>query len=104
MEENSLAHERWCNDLAAKLLCVFVLDRFGDFVSDQVCFVSAPKHVACTESKLGCGTCPRDSIADTRVSSVTYASTVSEACPFHSPTDDPARLLIGAQANQQQDG
>ncbi|KAG0705295.1 hypothetical protein DFH29DRAFT_1031866 [Suillus ampliporus] len=36
VEENSLAHERWCNDLAAKLLCVFVLDRFGDFVSDQV--------------------------------------------------------------------
>ncbi|KAH7927090.1 hypothetical protein BV22DRAFT_1193901 [Leucogyrophana mollusca] len=36
MEENSLQHERWCNGLAAKLLCVFVLDRFGDFVSDQV--------------------------------------------------------------------
>lgn len=35
-EENEVAHERWCNDLAAKFLCVFVLDRFGDFVSDQV--------------------------------------------------------------------
>lgn len=35
-EENNLAHERWCNNLAAKLLCVSVLDRFGDFVSDQV--------------------------------------------------------------------
>ncbi|KIJ17139.1 hypothetical protein PAXINDRAFT_130724 [Paxillus involutus ATCC 200175] len=35
-EENALAHEGWCNHLAAKLLCVFVLDRFGDFVSDQV--------------------------------------------------------------------
>lgn len=35
-EENQFAHERWCNDLAAKFLCVFVLDRFGDFVSDQV--------------------------------------------------------------------
>lgn len=35
-EENELAHEKWCNDLAAKFLCVFVLDRFGDFVSDQV--------------------------------------------------------------------
>ncbi|KAH0584000.1 hypothetical protein H2248_009577 [Termitomyces sp. 'cryptogamus'] len=33
---NEYAHERWCNDLAANLLCVFVLDRFGDFVSDQV--------------------------------------------------------------------
>ncbi|KAF8628445.1 hypothetical protein AX15_003960 [Amanita polypyramis BW_CC] len=35
-EENVIAHEKWCNDLAAKFLCVFVLDRFGDFVSDQV--------------------------------------------------------------------
>ncbi|KAI0086641.1 SNF2 chromatin remodeling protein [Irpex rosettiformis] len=35
-EENEIAHERWCNDLAAKFLCIFVLDRFGDFVSDQV--------------------------------------------------------------------
>ena len=35
-EDNLLAHEKWCNDLAAKLLCIFVLDRFGDFVSDQV--------------------------------------------------------------------
>jgi TATA-binding protein-associated factor len=35
-EENEIAHERWCNDLAMKFLCVFVLDRFGDFVSDQV--------------------------------------------------------------------
>ncbi|EIW85445.1 hypothetical protein CONPUDRAFT_80033 [Coniophora puteana RWD-64-598 SS2] len=35
-EQNEFNHERWCNDLAAKLLCVFVLDRFGDFVSDQV--------------------------------------------------------------------
>jgi TATA-binding protein-associated factor len=36
-EENFLAHEKWCNDLAAKFLCLFVLDRFSDFVSDQVC-------------------------------------------------------------------
>ncbi|KAI0059098.1 hypothetical protein BV25DRAFT_1901802 [Artomyces pyxidatus] len=34
--ENDVGHERWCNDLAAKLLCVFIMDRFGDFVSDQV--------------------------------------------------------------------
>ncbi|KAF7294767.1 TBP associated factor [Mycena indigotica] len=34
--ENASAHEKWCNDLSAKCLCVFVLDRFGDFVSDQV--------------------------------------------------------------------
>ncbi|KAJ3895830.1 SNF2 chromatin remodeling protein [Lentinula edodes] len=35
-EENLMTHEKWCNDLSAKLLCVLVLDRFGDFVSDQV--------------------------------------------------------------------
>lgn len=35
-QENDIGHEKWCNDLAAQLLCVFVLDRFGDFVSDQV--------------------------------------------------------------------
>ncbi|KAF8590478.1 SNF2 chromatin remodeling protein [Ramaria rubella] len=35
-EENDYLHEKWCNDLAAKFLCIFVLDRFGDFVSDQV--------------------------------------------------------------------
>ncbi|KAI1784054.1 SNF2 chromatin remodeling protein [Ganoderma leucocontextum] len=35
-DENMIAHERWCNDLAVKFLCIFVLDRFGDFVSDQV--------------------------------------------------------------------
>ncbi|KAG7452788.1 uncharacterized protein BT62DRAFT_26814 [Guyanagaster necrorhizus] len=35
-EENEIAHEKWCNALSAKFLCVFVLDRFGDFVSDQV--------------------------------------------------------------------
>ncbi|KAI5122989.1 hypothetical protein M0805_006867 [Coniferiporia weirii] len=34
--ENAFSHEQWCNALAAKFLCVFVLDRFGDFVSDQV--------------------------------------------------------------------
>jgi len=41
-EENDIAHERWCNHLAAKLLCVSVLDRFGDFISDQV--IRTPQH------------------------------------------------------------
>ncbi|KAH9857622.1 SNF2 chromatin remodeling protein [Lenzites betulinus] len=35
-DENLVSHEKWCNDLAVKFLCIFVLDRFGDFVSDQV--------------------------------------------------------------------
>ncbi|THH06208.1 hypothetical protein EW145_g4240 [Phellinidium pouzarii] len=34
--DNAINHEQWCNALAANFLCVFVLDRFGDFVSDQV--------------------------------------------------------------------
>lgn len=33
---NELAHKRWSDDLATKLLCVFALDRFGDYISDQV--------------------------------------------------------------------
>lgn len=35
-EENAFLHSKWTNHLAVKLLCVFVLDRFSDFVSDQV--------------------------------------------------------------------
>lgn len=35
-EENAINHAKWCNDMAAKLLCVFVMDRFSDYVSDQV--------------------------------------------------------------------
>ena len=42
-EENAHAHERWCNHLAVKLLCVSVLDRFGDFVSDQV--IQTTRHI-----------------------------------------------------------
>ncbi|GEM06888.1 SNF2-related helicase [Rhodotorula toruloides] len=34
--QNEQRHRGWCEDLAAKLLCVFGLDRFGDYVSDQV--------------------------------------------------------------------
>ena len=34
--ENLILHEKWCNSLASKFLCLFVLDRFSDFVSDQV--------------------------------------------------------------------
>ena len=35
-KENARSHEKWCNEFSAKLLCVFVLDRFGDFIGDQV--------------------------------------------------------------------
>jgi TATA-binding protein-associated factor len=34
--ENDARHNEWLEDVAIRLLCVFSLDRFGDFVSDQV--------------------------------------------------------------------
>ena len=34
--ENDKANESWLDDLACRLLCVLMLDRFGDFVSDTV--------------------------------------------------------------------
>lgn len=33
---NDLANRRWLDDLACRLLCVLMLDRFGDYVSDTV--------------------------------------------------------------------
>lgn len=43
-EENEERHRRWCEDLAVKLLCVFALDRFGDYISDQVRSPLPPPH------------------------------------------------------------
>ena len=34
--EQLQANERWVEDVCVRLLCVLALDRFGDFVSDQV--------------------------------------------------------------------
>lgn len=34
--ENDLQNQRWLDDLACRLCCVFMLDRFGDYVSDTV--------------------------------------------------------------------
>lgn len=33
-------HQEWLEDLVIRLLCVFALDRFGDFVSDEVSCLS----------------------------------------------------------------
>lgn len=30
------AHQSWLEDIALRLVCVLTLDRFGDFVCDQV--------------------------------------------------------------------
>uniref|UniRef100_A0A7M5XDP0 Mot1 central domain-containing protein n=1 Tax=Clytia hemisphaerica TaxID=252671 RepID=A0A7M5XDP0_9CNID len=37
----------WLEDVALKLLCVFALDRFGDYVSDEVV---APVHETCAQT------------------------------------------------------
>lgn len=34
--ENEVLNRRWLDDLACRLCCVFMLDRFGDYVSDTV--------------------------------------------------------------------
>ncbi|KAA8568656.1 hypothetical protein EYC84_007665 [Monilinia fructicola] len=34
--ENNMLNQRWLDDLACRLCCVFILDRFGDYVSDTV--------------------------------------------------------------------
>ncbi|KAG7302725.1 hypothetical protein JYU34_012678 [Plutella xylostella] len=44
MEEH---HQEWLEDLALRLICVLALDRFGDFVSDQVV---APVRETCAQT------------------------------------------------------
>lgn len=34
--QNDRCNDQWLNDLASRLCCVFMLDRFGDYVSDNV--------------------------------------------------------------------
>ncbi|KAG9295858.1 hypothetical protein G9A89_006597 [Geosiphon pyriformis] len=45
--ENQERHYKWLEDVAIRLLCVFSLDRFGDFVSDQVV---APVRETCSQT------------------------------------------------------
>lgn len=46
-EEMELAHQNWLEDMALRLVCVLALDRFGDFVSDQVV---APVRETCAQA------------------------------------------------------
>ncbi|XP_062121564.1 LOW QUALITY PROTEIN: TATA-binding protein-associated factor 172 [Drosophila sulfurigaster albostrigata] len=46
VEQMHEAHSRWLEDAALRLLCVLCLDRFGDFVSDQVV---APVRETCAQ-------------------------------------------------------
>ncbi|KAL8828061.1 MAG: hypothetical protein Q9170_006762 [Blastenia crenularia] len=34
--QNERLNDRWLNDLACRLCCIFMLDRFGDYISDNV--------------------------------------------------------------------
>ncbi|KAH8236804.1 hypothetical protein KR026_011206 [Drosophila bipectinata] len=45
-EQMDESHSRWLEDAALRLLCVLCLDRFGDFVSDQVV---APVRETCAQ-------------------------------------------------------
>lgn len=45
-EQMHESHSRWLEDAALRLLCVLCLDRFGDFVSDQVV---APVRETCAQ-------------------------------------------------------
>ncbi|XP_077114676.1 TATA-binding protein-associated factor 172 isoform X1 [Ranitomeya variabilis] len=46
-EEMEQQHQEWLEDVAIRLLCVFALDRFGDFVSDEVV---APVRETCAQT------------------------------------------------------
>lgn len=45
-DEQKSAHNKWLEDVALRLLCVLALDRFGDYVSDQVV---APVRETCAQ-------------------------------------------------------
>ncbi|KAF7221295.1 TATA-binding protein-associated factor 172 [Nothobranchius furzeri] len=47
LEQMLRQHQEWIEDLVIRLLCVFALDRFGDFVSDEVV---APVRETCAQS------------------------------------------------------
>uniref|UniRef100_A0A8C7RBH2 B-TFIID TATA-box binding protein associated factor 1 n=1 Tax=Oncorhynchus mykiss TaxID=8022 RepID=A0A8C7RBH2_ONCMY len=46
-EQMARHHQEWLEDVVIRLLCVFALDRFGDFVSDEVV---APVRETCAQT------------------------------------------------------
>ncbi|KAL0964274.1 hypothetical protein UPYG_G00321620 [Umbra pygmaea] len=46
-EQMAQQHQEWLEDVVIRLLCVFALDRFGDFVSDEVV---APVRETCAQT------------------------------------------------------
>ncbi|XP_041123938.1 TATA-binding protein-associated factor 172 isoform X1 [Polyodon spathula] len=47
LNEMEQQHQEWLEDLVIRLLCIFALDRFGDFVSDEVV---APVRETCAQT------------------------------------------------------
>ncbi|XP_043911576.1 TATA-binding protein-associated factor 172 [Protopterus annectens] len=47
LDELEQQHQEWLEDLVIRLLCVFALDRFGDFISDEVV---APVRETCAQT------------------------------------------------------
>jgi TATA-binding protein-associated factor len=46
-KENDILNRRWLDDLACRLTCIFMLDRFGDYVSDNVSFQGTFRGLLC---------------------------------------------------------
>lgn len=82
---NENAHKNWCDDLATKLLCVFALDRFGDYVSDQVSALPSGFSPRLTFGAVtGCSAGTRNRSSSTRDSSPPNATIVRQLRPTNS--------------------
>ena len=99
-EDNEVVHERWCNDLAAKFLCVFVIDRFGDFVSDQVCLSIPSGYLIADAPGLGCRTGEGNCFANSRLTFTAHAPKIGPSRPFHPSPDDSTGLSRDFQTNK----
>jgi len=88
-EANATVHEKWCNDLAAKLLCIFVLDRFSDFVSDQVSNHDSPCHWLLRYISGDC-TSTRDGVTNSGIINTSHAPQISSTCSSRAVADDPS--------------
>ena len=86
--ENEVAHEKWCNDLAAKFLCIFVLDRFSDFVSDQVRMFPCIHLSVVIEVVAGGRPSQRNCFSDSGLPSSTHAPAIASTRALNAITND----------------
>jgi hypothetical protein len=91
-EENERAHEKWCNDLAVKFLCVFVLDRFGDFVSDQVKMYQSSDSYCIDICSTGRCASERNRLSNDGFIDVAHASSIPFTRPSNTSPDDSPRF------------